>query len=142
MSLFAEGEPRRNHKTFAVYRSRRRFRRSLRSQRNGGSLVATGGETRAASDSLGNGKHSPPPLFPFSPLARRTIPQATSGAGGISASQGLEGAVTCICDDADASILLHPPHQIPPKIHLFHPTNARLRLSSFFTILQLLYRNL
>ena len=52
MSLFAEGEPRRNHKTFAVYRSRRRFRRSLRSLRNGGSPVTTRVETRAASDSL------------------------------------------------------------------------------------------
>ena len=90
----------------------------------------------------GNGRRSPPPLFPFLPLARRTIPQATSGAGGISVSQGLGVAVTCICEDADASILLHPPRQILPKIHLFHPTNARLRLSSFFTILQLLYRNL
>ena len=80
------------------------------------------------------------PCFPFSPLARRTIPQATIGAGGISVSQGLDVTVASICEDADASILLHPPRQIPPKIHLLHPMHARLRLSSFFTILQFLFQ--
>ena len=37
-------------------------------------------------------------------------------------------------------VLLHPPRQIPPKIHLLHPMHARLRLSSFFTILQFLFQ--
>jgi len=56
-----------------------------------------GGETRAASDSLRQRQALPAALVSlFTPLARRTIPQATTGAGGISASQGQEGAETCI----------------------------------------------
>jgi hypothetical protein len=81
-------------------------------------------------------------LFPFSPLARRTIPQTTTGVGGISASQGQDVTVASICEDADASIEMRPS---PPNSSKNPPVTPDEQFQSslrIFTILQLLYRNL
>ncbi|MBQ6156387.1 MAG: hypothetical protein IJK22_07270 [Bacteroidales bacterium] len=97
----------------------------------------------AASDSLRQRQALPAALVSlFTPLARRTIPQATSGAGGISASLGLGVAVTCICEDADASIVMRPSPPNSSKNPPVMPNEQSQSFSHIFTILQLLYRNL
>ena len=69
MSLFAEGEPRRNHKTFAVYRSRRRFRRSLRSPAEWWfARYAMRGNKGGIGQSPATAGAPRRPCFPFHPL--------------------------------------------------------------------------
>jgi hypothetical protein len=120
---------------------RRRFRRSLRSPaewwfaRCGNENKGGIGQTPATAGAPRR------PCFPFSPLARRTIPQATSGAGGISASQGQNVAVTSICEDADASIEMRPSPPNSSKNPPVTPDEQFQSSSHIFTILQLLCQN-